>query len=133
LIQPLRIFIGYDPREAVAFHVCVNSIIRHASLPVSIVPLALNTIAPCYEELHKDGSNQFIYSRFLVPYLCNFRGQALFVDGDMIFQDDVAKLFGFYFAMTLMLRSSSTTIKQGMQSSISARKMKIIRVKIGQV
>ena len=91
---PLRIFIGYDPREAVAYHVCVNSIIRHASVPVSITPLALNTL-PFYNEKHTDASNAFGYSRFLVPYLCGFQGQALFIDGDMVFTDDVAKLFAY--------------------------------------
>lgn len=92
-MHPLRVFIGYDPREAVAFHVCANSIIRHASVPVSIQPLALNTVRKFYNELHTDGSNQFIYQRFLVPYLCGFEGPALFVDGDMLVKDDVAKLF----------------------------------------
>lgn len=92
LMSPLRIFVGYDPREAVAYHVCCNSIIRHASVPVSITPLALNTL-PFYKEQHTDGTNQFIYSRFLVPYLCGFQGQALFLDGDMLVKDDVAKLF----------------------------------------
>lgn len=90
----LRIFIGYDPREAVAYHVCCNSIIRHASVPVAFTPLALNTLRGCYEEKHTDGSNAFIYSRFLVPYLCGFKGRALYLDGDMLVKDDVAKLFG---------------------------------------
>ena len=88
----LQVFIGYDPREALAYHVCANSIIRHASAPVSITPLALNTLAGFYKETHA-GTNQFIHSRFLVPYLSNFSGRALFVDGDMIVKDDVAKLF----------------------------------------
>lgn len=91
--EPLRIFVGYDAREAAAFHVCVNSIIRHAVRPVSITPLALNTFADKYAEGHADGSNEFIYSRFLVPYLCNWRGRALFIDGDMIVRDDITKLF----------------------------------------
>lgn len=91
-MTPLKIFIGYDKREAVAYHVCANSIIRHASVPVSITPLSLNTL-PFYKERHTDGSNAFIYSRFLVPYLCGFKGQALFLDGDMIVKEDVAKLF----------------------------------------
>lgn len=87
----LKIFIGYDPREAVAFHTCANSIIRHATQPVCIVPLALNHISN-YTESHGDGSNEFIYSRFLVPYLSDFNGWSLFVDGDMIFRDDIGKL-----------------------------------------
>ena len=88
----INIFIGYDPREAIAFHTCVNSIIRHASVPVSITPLALNNFKN-YNETHTDGSNQFIYSRFLVPHLMNYQGWAIFMDGDMIVRDDIAKLW----------------------------------------
>ena len=43
-------------------------------------------------ETHDDGSNAFIYSRFLVPYLCGFQGYALYVDGDMLCRDDIDKL-----------------------------------------
>jgi lipopolysaccharide biosynthesis glycosyltransferase len=91
-LKPLPIFIGYDPRESIAYHVCVNSLIRHASVPVAIVPLALNLLGD-YTETHNDGSNNFIYSRFLVPHLMNWHGIALFVDGDMIFRQDVAELW----------------------------------------
>ena len=89
----LRVFIGYDPREAIAYHVCCNSIIRHATVPVALSPLALNMFSNFYTESHGDGSNAFIYSRFLVPYLCNFSGPALFIDGDMVVKDDIAKVF----------------------------------------
>ena len=89
----LRIFVGFDSREAVAYHVCCNSLIRHASRPLSITPLDLGNLEGVYEEKHKDGSNAFIYSRFLVPYLAGFRGTALYLDGDMIVTDDIAKIF----------------------------------------
>jgi lipopolysaccharide biosynthesis glycosyltransferase len=88
----IRIFIGYDPREAIAFHTCVNSIIRHSSKPVSITPLALNNLSD-YSEIHNDASNQFVYSRFLIPHLMRHNGWALYIDGDMIVRDDIAKLF----------------------------------------
>jgi lipopolysaccharide biosynthesis glycosyltransferase len=91
-MKPIPIFIGYDPREAIAFHTCVNSIIRHASQPVSIMPLALNNFQD-YTETHTDGSNQFIYSRFLVPHLMDYQGQAIFMDGDMIVRGDIAELW----------------------------------------
>jgi len=91
-MQKLDIYIGYDGKvEPVAFHTCVQSIIEKSSIPVSITPLALNTLSE-YTETHKDGSNAFIYSRFLVPYLNNFKGMALFLDGDMIVRSDVAEL-----------------------------------------
>lgn len=88
----IPIYIGYDPREAIAFHVCANSIIRHASGPVQIIPLALNLLKE-YDETHTDGSNHFIYSRFLVPYLNGYKGHAIFMDGDMIVRDDIYKLW----------------------------------------
>jgi lipopolysaccharide biosynthesis glycosyltransferase len=88
----IPVFIGYDPREAIAFHTCVNSIIRHASQPVQIIPVSLNLFKD-YTETHTDGSNQFIYSRFLVPYLMRWQGWAIFIDGDMIVRDDITKLW----------------------------------------
>jgi len=91
-MKAIPIFIGYDPREAIAYHTCANSIIRHASRPVSIIPLALNLFKD-YTETHTDGSNQFIYSRFLVPYLMEFNDWAIFIDGDMIVRDDITNLW----------------------------------------
>src|SRR6056300_797591 len=91
-IDTIPVFIGYDPREAIAFHTCVNSIIRHATQPVSIHPLALNLLSG-YKETHTDGSNHFIYSRFLVPYMMGFQGRAIFIDGDMIVKGDISELW----------------------------------------
>jgi lipopolysaccharide biosynthesis glycosyltransferase len=88
----IPVFIGYDPREAIAFHVCANSIIRHSSQPVQIIPVALNLFRE-YTETHTDGSNHFIYTRFLVPYMMEWKGHAIFIDGDMIVRDDIAKLW----------------------------------------
>ena len=91
-MKPIPVYIGYDPREAVAFHTCANSIIRHASQPVAIVPVALNLFSD-YKETHTDGSNHFIYTRFLVPHLQEYTGWAIFIDGDMIVRDDIVKLW----------------------------------------
>ena len=91
-MKPIPIFVGYDPREAIAYHTCVNSIIRHASQPVAIIPLALNLFND-YNETHTDGSNQFIYSRFLVPHLMEYTGHAIFIDGDMIVRGDIVELW----------------------------------------
>ena len=91
-MTPIPVFVGYDPREAIAYHTCVNSIIRYASQPVAIVPIALNLFQD-YKETHTDGSNHFIYTRFLVPHLMGFKGWAIFIDGDMIVRDDIMKLW----------------------------------------
>lgn len=102
-MQPLRIYIGYDAREAVAFHTCSNSIIRNCSVPVEIVPVALRLVKSVYKEIHTLGNgnvgyeptNQFIFSRWLVPYLAGYKGLALFIDGDHIVRDgvDIKELF----------------------------------------
>jgi len=84
--ESLPVFIGYDEREAAAYHVCQQSILDHAA-----DPLQLEFHPVCGPR--RDGSNDFIYARFLVPWLCRFHGHALFVDGDMIVRDDVAELF----------------------------------------
>lgn len=88
----IRVFVGFDKRESIAYHVCCQSILARSSKPVAFHPLALSTISGYYEA-HKDGSNAFVYSRFLVPYLCDFAGWAIFVDGDMVFHDDIARLW----------------------------------------
>jgi hypothetical protein len=91
-MTPIPIFVGYDPREAIAFHTCVNSIIRHATQPVAIMPLSLNLFSD-YKETHSDNSNTFVYTRFLVPHLMDFQDWAIFIDGDMILRDDIVKLW----------------------------------------
>lgn len=91
-MTPIPVFVGYDPREAIAFHVCVNSIIRHASQPVAIMPVALNLFQD-YKETHGDNSNHFVYTRFLVPHLMGYTDWAIFIDGDMVLKADIVKLW----------------------------------------
>lgn len=88
----IRIFVGYDPREAVAYHTFCQSVLESASVPVAFTPLVLQGL-PGYTETHADASNTFVYSRFLTPYLCGFDGWALFADGDMICRRDLADLW----------------------------------------
>jgi len=88
----INIFVGFDPREAVVYHVCAHSLIRHASKPLAITPLSLKNIGS-YRETHTDGSNNFVYSRFMLPHLMDFQGWALYIDGDMLLRDDIAKLW----------------------------------------
>jgi lipopolysaccharide biosynthesis glycosyltransferase len=92
MVETIPIFIGFDKREAIAYHVCCQSIVERASMPVEFHPLHLGLFSD-YTETHTDGSNAFIYSRFLVPWLMSWKGWAIFMDGDMIVKDDIAKLW----------------------------------------
>jgi len=91
-LNKINLIVGFDQREAVAYHVFCQTIIDRATMPVQFLPLAENTLNK-YKEVHADGSNKFIYSRFLTPYLMNFSGWAIFADGDMVCQADIAELW----------------------------------------
>jgi lipopolysaccharide biosynthesis glycosyltransferase len=86
-------YVGYDPRERAGYHVWCESVIQRCSQPVAFIPLH----GPMLNDFdgQKDGSNAFIYSRFLVPYLTGYTGYALFVDGDMCCLEDLAQLWEF--------------------------------------
>lgn len=91
-MEPIKIVVGFDQREAIAYHVFCQSVLEKASRPVCFMPLALNSLTG-YHETHRDGSNTFIYSRFLTPYLSQFSGWAIFADGDMVCTDDINLLW----------------------------------------
>lgn len=89
----IRLFYGFDPREEVGAHTFVSSVLHHATQPVSFTPLHAPML-PMYGSGQRDGTNSFIYHRFLIPYLCEYRGWAVFADGaDMIVKADIAELW----------------------------------------
>jgi lipopolysaccharide biosynthesis glycosyltransferase len=90
----IRVFIGFDARETVAFHVLSHSIHARASEPVSIASVSLSQLRDVFQrERNPLQSTEFSFSRFLVPYLCNYEGWSLFLDCDMLFLDDIANLW----------------------------------------
>jgi len=84
---PLRIFIGYDHRQPISYNVLQHSIIARASRPVSITPLKIDTLP-----IERMGLTPFTFSRFLVPWLTDYKGWALFLDSDILVLGDVVEL-----------------------------------------
>jgi len=90
----INVFIGYDPREAVAFSVLGYSIQARASEPVSVAPLMLDQLKKVLtRERHPLQSSDFSFSRFLTPHLSSYSGWSVFMDCDMLMRDDIAKLW----------------------------------------
>lgn len=90
----IQVYIGFDERETAAFHVLSHSIHMHASQPVSITPIMLSQLKGVYHrERNPLQSTDFSFSRFLAPYLANYQGWGIFMDCDMVVQDDIAKLW----------------------------------------
>jgi lipopolysaccharide biosynthesis glycosyltransferase len=90
--EKIFLTVGFDQKESIAYHVFCQSVLEKSTIPVTFLPLADNTLN-CYKEKHEDGSNKFIYSRFLTPFLMDYVGWAIFADGDMICNDDIANLW----------------------------------------
>ena len=94
----LRIFIGWDQREPIAYDVAKYSIEKRASVPVDVQPIKLQDLVArgVYSRpIDPLASTEFTYSRFFTPYLAGFKGWALFVDCDFLFLGDVAELAKF--------------------------------------
>lgn len=84
---PLRIFVGVDERQPIAFTVAQHSIAQCSSKPVAITPLIQKQLP-----VKRRGLTSFTFTRYLVPWLCNFEGHALFVDADILLRSDIAQL-----------------------------------------
>lgn len=77
---------GWDNRESAGCHAFIQSLVETTTGHISIAPL--------FADMQRDGTNTFAYSRFLIPYLCDFQGFAIWVDGaDMLMIGDIAELW----------------------------------------
>ena len=89
----LQVFIGYDPRESVAFYTLAHSIFARASIPLAVVPLMRRHLGHLYTRARgPTESTEFSLTRFLVPALSGYRGWSLYMDCDMLCRTDIAEL-----------------------------------------
>ena len=90
----IKVFLGFDPLESVAWHTMAHSILRQSSQPVAIVPVNIRNFTGFFlRERDSKQSNEFSFSRFLVPYLSDFKGYGIFFDCDMMLRCDIAEIF----------------------------------------
>ncbi len=89
-----QIFVGFDSKEVVAYHVLCQSIIERSSIPVVFSPIVLDNLQGVFtRERNPLQSTEFSFSRFLVPYLSDYRGWSIFMDCDMLARADIAELW----------------------------------------
>ena len=91
----MKVFVGYDPREDIAYQVCKHSILTKQP-EADVRPLVQKELrdAGWYKRpVDKLASTEFTFTRFLVPELANFKGWAVFMDCDMILTTDIKQLF----------------------------------------
>jgi len=91
----MKVFVGYDTREDIAYQVCKHSLESRNS-NVEVRPLKQTELREqgwYTRPIDKLASTEFTFTRFLVPELSNFDGWALFCDSDIIFIEDIKELF----------------------------------------
>lgn len=86
----MRVFIGIDPRQPIAYNVLRWSIERRAHKPVQVIPLILPQLP-----ITRRGLTDFTYSRYLPPFLCGYKGVSVFMDADMLCLGNVHELAGY--------------------------------------
>jgi hypothetical protein len=101
-MEKLNIFIGFDSSnygQELAFEVCKRSIENHhLSNRIIIHKLVKQELIEkgFFYRKDSDGSTEFTYTRFLVPYISNFKGYSLFCDSDFLWCCDIQELFNKY-------------------------------------
>ena len=91
----MKVFIGWDSREDIAFQVAKYTIQKH-NPDIKVYPLKLDTlkeIGAYTRDVDKKASTEFTFSRFMVPYLTGYKGWALFIDCDFLCKADLKDLF----------------------------------------
>jgi len=83
-----RVYVGFDPRQPLAYNVLQSSIQRHTKEQVAVIPLKLDGLPT-----KRRGLTEFTYSRFLVPFLSGYTYQSVFMDADIVVKADIAELF----------------------------------------
>ena len=87
-------FIGYDPHERAAVNVLADSLVQHSSLPLAITPIVARQLKGVLTRPRQPNqSTEFSFSRFLVPWLMDYQGWAIFMDCDMLARGDIAELW----------------------------------------
>lgn len=90
----VNVYIGYDQREHLAAEVCKFSILDRSAIdPARVHFLNSADIPEFTREREPHQSTDFTYTRFLVPYLCGFKGLSIFCDCDFLFRADINTLF----------------------------------------
>ena len=90
----MKVFIGYDPREDVAWQVCRHAILRH-SPGLAVHPLrqeALRELGLYMRPPDRAASTAFSLTRFLTPWLAATEGWSLFADCDILFTVDLRRI-----------------------------------------
>lgn len=84
----MKIYVGHDSREDIAWQVCRHSLLRHSHAQQGVFPLkqaTLRELGLYTRPLDVKASTDFSITRFLTPFLAAHEGWSIFTDCDFLF------------------------------------------------
>lgn len=92
----LKVFIGYDSREDIAWQVARHSLLRHSSGELMVNPIRQDYVRDLglyTRSIDNTASTEFSLTRFLTPYLAaQDCGWTIFSDCDFLYTTDVRRV-----------------------------------------
>ena len=99
-MSSLDIYIGFDSSnygQEMAYEVCKRSLLEHnPNLKIHKLVKKELEEKKIFNRNDNSGTTEFTYTRFLVPFLNNYKGYALFCDSDFLWKCDVNELIDKY-------------------------------------
>ncbi|MEX2631601.1 MAG: hypothetical protein WD341_16825 [Tistlia sp.] len=88
----VRVFVGTDENQVLAYQVLAASIRRHAGRAVEITPLDVLEVPEPRDPALRSRTG-FTFHRFAIPAHCGYRGRAIYLDADMLVFSDIGELW----------------------------------------
>lgn len=97
-MKKLRVFVGWDSKEDIAYRVCAESLKMHSKIPLSINPIKQNEMRSkgyYWRRLDPLASTEFTLTRFLTPFIAHYKGWAIFMDCDFLWRKDISAVMDY--------------------------------------
>ena len=124
----VKIFIGLDAAHRIAYDVCKFSIETNTKSSFDIEPINRYNVSEYKRTPDRTEATDFSFARFFVPYISNYVGVSVFMDGDFLFLkdiDDLLKLYDDRFAVMCCKHNylpTSTTKMNGKIQTVFPKK-----------
>ena len=94
----ITVYIGFDSRTQFVSDVCKYSILSRTNKQITIKDIGTSILPKknWWREVNPLETTEFSICRFLVPWLNDYKGIAIFMDQDFLWQCDIYELLEFY-------------------------------------
>ena len=94
--EVIRIYVGTDRSQLLAVSILEYSIKRHTTAKVEVIPMLDLPVSVPNDPRNRQRTG-FSFSRFCIPKLAGYKGNAIYMDADMLVFRDIRELWGIPF------------------------------------